>query len=110
MCNILCYADDMLHIKQQKLGCKPKNSLIGIYFFLLASIFGKFLCSPYEVFSSSYGRTGLIPLNLTGESLLLGRDQKAQAAAVLPASHPHPSKKMIGHFTGQRTSNQDPQR
>lgn len=44
--------------------------------------------SPYEVFGSSYGRTQLILLNLTGESLLLGKDQKAGAAAVLPAPPP----------------------
>lgn len=32
--------------------------------------------SPYEVLSSSYGRIQLILLNLTGESLPLGKDQK----------------------------------
>lgn len=42
--------------------------------------------SPYEGLSSSYSRTQLIPLNLTGESLLLGKDQ--EAAAALP-SPPH---------------------
>lgn len=37
--------------------------------------------SPHEVFGSSYGRAQLIPLNLTGESLLLGKDQKAAERA-----------------------------
>lgn len=59
------------------------------------SIFGKFKL-PYEVLSSSYGRTQLILLNLTGESLLLGKDQKAGAAAVLPALP------LIGLHAGQR--------
>lgn len=56
----------------KKLSCKVKMGLVGwgrgcffIYFFFSASIFAKFR-SPCEVFSSSYSRTGLIPLNLTG--------------------------------------------
>lgn len=57
----------------------------GFFFFLPSS---ESFNSPYEVFSSSYGRTQLILLNLTGESLLLGKDQKAGAAAVLPAPPP----------------------
>lgn len=54
-----------------KLSCKVKMGLGGwgmgcfFFFFLSASIFAKFR-SPCEVFSSSYSRTGLIPLNLTG--------------------------------------------
>lgn len=38
----------------------------------------------WKGFSSSYGRTQLILLNLTGESLPLGKDQRARALAVLP--------------------------
>lgn len=53
--------------------------------------------SPYEVLSSSYGRTELILLNLTGESLPLGKDQKAGAAAVLSAPP------LIGLYTAKRS-------
>lgn len=38
----------------------------------------------WKGFSSSYGRTRLILLNLTGESLPLGKDQRARALALLP--------------------------
>lgn len=56
----------------------------GFFFFFFFPSLESFK-SPYEVLSSSYGRTQLILLNLTGESLPLGKDQKAGAAAVLPA-------------------------
>lgn len=73
-------------IKQRKTGVAMRGTHFpdeGGFPFFLPSL--ESFKSPYEVFGSSYGRTRLILLNLTGESLLLGKDQKAGAAAVLPA-------------------------
>lgn len=55
----------------------------GGFFFIPPSL--ESFKSPYEALSSSYSRTELIPLNLTGGSLQLGEDQRLRLELQLPA-------------------------